>query len=56
MQVYSSPVHVIESSLVLELNASCDVQQIGMRKGPHNKGCDRPSAVPFIWRFEHSTV
>jgi len=28
MQVYSSPVHVIESSLVLELNASCDVQDI----------------------------
>jgi hypothetical protein len=48
MQVCSSPVNVIESSLVLELNASCDAQQIGMRKGLHDKGCDRPSAIPVI--------
>jgi len=56
MQVYSSPVHVIESTLVLELNASCDVRQIRMRKGPHNKGCDRPLAMPVIRRFEHNIV
>jgi hypothetical protein len=56
MQVYSCSFHIIESSLVLELNASCDVQQIGMRKGPHNKGCDRPTAILVIWRFEHNTV
>jgi hypothetical protein len=48
--------NVLNNPLVPELNAWYNVHQTGSKGGLHNKGHDRPLAIPIVLQFEYQTV